>query len=347
MVLALGIRQDAANKRCDMAQNPIRPTISLDAQGKHHGFLKLPWSRNDSAWGALMIPLTVAVNGAGPTALLTGANHGDEYEGPIALQALAHALQPDQITGRVIIIPFMNFPAFRAGTRVSPIDSLNMNRAFPGAPDGSVTQKIANYFNDVLVPMADLVVDFHSGGKTLDFVPFACAHYLDAAGQQAACVAAVEAFNAPYTLMLREIDSVGMYDTAVESQGKVLVSTELGGGGTATARSARIARRGLRNVLIHAGILAGEREHAPSIMLDMPDDDCFHIAPMAGLIEPLVDLGEAVVLGQPLAHVWPTDHSGAPPVTIIARRDGILVARHFPGLLQMGDCLGVVAVPVG
>lgn len=329
-----------------MSLNPIRPTISLEAPGKRHGFLKLPWSRNDSAWGALMIPLTVVVNGEGPTALLSGANHGDEYEGPIALQALAHALQPDQVTGRVIIVPYMNFPAFRAGTRVSPIDSINLNRAFPGAPDGSVTQKIANYFNDVLVPIADLVVDFHSGGKTMDFVPFACAHYLDAAGQQAACVAAVTAFNAPYTLMLREIDSVGMYDTAVESQGKVFVSTELGGGGTATARSARIARRGLRNVLIHAGILAGEVEHAASVMLDMPGDDCFHTAQMAGLIEPLVDLGEAVTRGDPLAHVWPTDRSGGAPVTVSAQCDGLLVARHFPGLLQAGDCLAVVAVPV-
>ena len=324
--------------------NPIRPTIPLDAPGKHHGFLKLPWSRNDSAWGAVMIPLTVVVNGTGPTALLTGANHGDEYEGPVALQALAHELDPARVNGRVIIVPYMNLPAFRAGARVSPIDGGNLNRAFPGAPDGSVTQKIAHYFNDVLVPMADLVVDFHSGGKTLDFLPFACAHYLDDARQQAAGDAAVTAFNAPYTLMLREIDAVGMYDTAVESQGKVFVTTELGGGGSLSARSARIARRGLRNVLIHAGILTGTAEHADSVLLDMPDDDCYHIAPAAGLLEPLVDLGERVSDGAPLARIWPADRSGEAPAVIHAQRDGVLAARHFPGLIQLGDCLAVVAV---
>ena len=103
--------------------------------------------------------------------------------------------------------------------------------------------------------MADLVLDIHSGGKTLDFVPFACAHRLDDPAHEAACMAAARAFGAPYTLTLREIDSVGMYDSAVEAQGKVFVTTELGGGGTATGRSARVARVGGANPPAHAGIL--------------------------------------------------------------------------------------------
>jgi N2-acetyl-L-2,4-diaminobutanoate deacetylase len=329
-----------------MSKNPIRATVPFDRDGVHHGYLRLPHSGNDSAWGAVMIPITVLRNGDGPTALLTGANHGDEYEGPVALQALAHDLHPNQIKGRVIIVPYMNQPAFRAGTRVSPLDGVNLNRAFPGGPDGTPTRKIADYFNTVLVPMADIVVDFHSGGRTLDFVPFACAHYLDDPAQQAACQAAVQAFNAPYTLMLREIDAVGMYDTAVEKQGKVFVTTELGGGGTVTARSARIAYRGVRNVLIHAGILQGVIDLAETVTLDMPDDECYHFATAEGLIEPLIDLGEAVTQGAPLLRLWPLDRSGAAPQAVHALRDGILVARHFPGLVRQGDCLAVLAVSV-
>ncbi len=326
-----------------MPANPITPTVPFDRDGKHHGFLRLPHSRNESAWGAIMIPICVIRNGEGPTALLTGANHGDEYEGPIALQALAQEIAPERIRGRVILVPYMNYPAFRAATRVSPIDQVNLNRAFPGAPDGSATQKIANFFNDTLVPMADLVLDYHSGGKTLDFLPFACAHHLDSVSQQEACLEAVRAFNAPYTLMLREIDDVGMYDTAVESQGKVFVTTELGGGGTATARSARIATRGARNVLIHAGILDGELELGRSVMLDMPADDCYHFATSEGLVEPLVDLGETVAAGDPLARVWPADRTGLEPIVYRAQRAGVLAARHFPGLVQTGDCLAVIA----
>ena len=329
-----------------MAGNLITPTIDLDTDGKRHGFLKLPHSRDDSAWGSVMIPITVIKNGEGATALLTGGNHGDEYEGPVALQDLALHLEEKDVTGRIIIIPAMNYPAFRAGLRTSPIDGGNMNRSFPGKPDGSVTEKIADYFARQLVPMADVVVDFHSGGKTLDFVPFACAHVLEDKEQQAACLAAVKAFSAPYTMMLLEIDSAGMYDTEVENQGKVFVTTELGGGGSATARSIAIAKRGLRNVLQHCGILAGEPETGPSVMLDMPDDDCFVFCEDDGLFEPLVDLGTSVVKDEVIARVWPADRTGRAPVDYRANRDGKLVSRHFPGLIKTGDCLAVVAVVI-
>ena len=328
----------------DQTPNPITPTVPFEQDGRHHGFLRLPYSRDDSAWGSVMIPITVIRNGEGPTALLTGANHGDEYEGPVALQDLALRLSPEKVTGRVIIIPYFNFPAFRAGTRVSPIDQRNLNRTFPGRPDGTVTEKIADYFQRRLTPMADIVLDFHSGGRTLDFVPFACSHLLDDKEQEAACVAAVRAFNAPYTMTLLEIDAVGMYDTAVEQQGKTFVTTELGGGGTATARSIAIARKGVQNVLKHAGIIEGEPEIAPSIMLDMPDGDCFIFAEHDGMIEPLVDLGEGVRKGDAIVRIWPDDRTGVKPIDYDAKRGGILAARHFPGLVKAGDCLGVVAV---
>src|SRR4029079_8420880 len=103
-----------------------------------------------------------------------------------------------EVTGRVIMLPAMNYPAFRAGTRTSPIDKGNMNRVFPGRPDGTVTEKIADYIQRHLLPLADVVLDIHSGGKTLEFVPFAAIHRLPDEAQQTHCVAAMEAFNAPY-----------------------------------------------------------------------------------------------------------------------------------------------------
>ena len=169
----------------------------------------------------------------------------------------------------------MNYPAFRAATRTSPIDRGNLNRTFPGKPDGTVTEKIADYFQRTLLPLADVVIDIHAGGKTLDFIPQACVHRLPDKTQEAKCIAAMEAFSAPYSMMLLEIDSVGMYDSAAEEMGKVFVSTELGGGGSSSARSNAIAKRGIRNVLIHSGILRGEMEKAVSIRLDMPSGDCF------------------------------------------------------------------------
>jgi N-alpha-acetyl-L-2,4-diaminobutyrate deacetylase len=156
----------------------------------------------------------------------------------------------------------------------------------------------------------------------------------------------MQAFNAPYSMKLLEIDNVGMYDTAVEQQGKVFVSTELGGGGSSTARSVGIARRGIRNLLMHAGILPGEPDLGPTIQLDMPDGDCFVFAEHDGMIEPLVDLGEKVQANQPVARIWSKHRTGVPPLTYRAQRSGILAARHFPGLVQTGDCIAVVAVVV-
>lgn len=300
-------------------------------------------SRDDSAWGAIMIPITVIRNGDGPTALFTGANHGDEYEGPIALQSLAHRLATDEVRGRVIFVPFMNTPAFRAARRTSPLDGANLNRIFPGRPNGTPTEKIADYFLHSLVPLADIVLDFHSGGKTLEFVPFAAAHLLDNAVQERACFDAMRAFNAPYSMALREIDAVGMYDTAVENAGKVFVSTELGGGGTATARSVGIARRGAINLLKHVGILAGEPSASPTRTIDTTVPDCFHFAEHDGLLEPVVDLGERVDTGSVLARIWPIERSGEAPVEVRSARSGVLAARHFPGLLKLGDCLALVA----
>jgi len=129
--------------------------------------------------------------------------------------------------------------------------------------------------------------------------------------------------------------------------GKVFVSTELGGGGTTTVRSIAIAERGARNFLKHAGILAGTPEPAPSVALDMPSGDCYVISEHAGLTEPCVDLGQAVHTRQILARVHDIQRTGAPVVEYRARLDGLLVGRHFPGLVQAGDCLAAVAVPEG
>ena len=96
--------------------NPITCTLDFEQDGVQHGFLKLPYSRDDSAWGAVMIPLTVVRNGNGPTALLTGGNHGDEYEGPVALSKLAQQLQAGQVSGRV---PAWNAGVFMNGTMIT------------------------------------------------------------------------------------------------------------------------------------------------------------------------------------------------------------------------------------
>ena len=327
-----------------MKNSPVVATVDFDAAGVHHGHLKLPHSDNRSAWGAIMTPLTVIKNGHGPTALLTGGNHGDEYEGPTALLDMVNHIDPAQVSGRIIIIPMMNYPAFCAGTRTSPIDGGNMNRVFPGRVDGTATEKIADYFQRELLPMAEYVLDIHSGGKTLHFIPFAAVHALEDAKQQARCEAARDAFAAPYSVLLRELDATGMYDSAAEAQGKVFVSTELGGGGTTTTHTNEIARTGVNNFLIHAGILNQAPVSRPGIHLAVPDSDCFVTAGHAGLLEVMADAGDRVEVGGEIARIYNIERSGEQPVVYRAPRSGILLGRHHPGLVRPGDMVAAIAV---
>ncbi|WP_210544439.1 N(2)-acetyl-L-2,4-diaminobutanoate deacetylase DoeB [Rhodoferax sp. PAMC 29310] len=326
-----------------MLNSPITTTVDYSKDGIQHGFLKLPYSRDDSAWGALMIPITVAQRGIGPTVLLTGANHGDEYEGPVALIKLANAIKAEDVKGRVIILPYMNYPAFRAGQRTSPIDKGNLNRSFPGSANGTPTQKIADYVQRHLLPLADYTLDIHSGGRTLDFLPFAAVHVLDDKAQQARCELAMRAFAAPYSMTMLELDSAGMLDSAAEAMGKVFVSTELGGGGSASAKTIAIADRGVQRFLVHAGVYTGALSPVETVMLDMPDSSCFITCLDDGLLEMCKDLGDMIVAGELLARVHDVTRTGVSAIEYRASRNGVLASRHFPGLIACGDTLAVIA----
>lgn len=329
------------------ANTTISATVDFDADGLQHGFLKLPYSHDDSAWGCIMIPITVVKNGTGPTALLTGGNHGDEYEGITALLKLANKLSADQVQGRVIIVPMMNTPAVQAATRTSPIDKGNMNRSFPGHPAGTQTERIADYFSRVLIPLCDFALDLHSGGKTLDILPFAAAHRLpDNPEQEAQCIEGAQMFGAADTVVMLEMEASALYDTAVENQGKVFVTTELGGGGTSTPATLELAERGVDNFLCWSGISKGQPQlpAQPTRWLDMPDSDCYLQSEHSGILELCFSLGDNVKAGDTLARVHSIERTGEAPVEYHAKRDGILLARRHLGKVTLGDTIAVLAV---
>ena len=184
--------------------SPVRADIDLDAPGKHFGHLRVPHSTHESAYGWIAIPFAVIRGADGPDVLLTAGNHGDEYEGQIALLKLMRELQAQDIRGRVIIIPRLNQPAAAAGRRTSPIDDGNLNRVFPGDPEGTPTEQIAHYVTSVLLPQTQASIDIHSGGSSLEYLPCAFARVPEDAGQRARQRAALEAFGAPMAIMVEK-----------------------------------------------------------------------------------------------------------------------------------------------
>ena len=195
---------------------PLTPPddLSFEKNGKYISSLKIPHSTNTSGWGSLLLPVIVIRNGYGPTVLFTGGNHGDEYEGPVALRKLANSLKPEEIRGQVIIVPYLNYPAVLAGTRLSPEDGLNMNRSFPGNPEGSMTPMIADFVYRELVLRSDAVFDFLSGGNSMIFEPCAVIHHLEDTEQMRKTIVAARKFGAPISLVLRELDIVCLLYTS-------------------------------------------------------------------------------------------------------------------------------------
>jgi len=332
-----------------MSDKPPKVSTDIDFSlpGKQVGHLIAPHSHDASAWGSLRVPIIVVngTAGSGDTILFTGGNHGDEYEGPIALLDLARNLDPAEVSGRVMIIPALNLPAVQNASRTSPIDGGNMNRVFPGRRDGNLTEMIADYLSHVLIPMSDAVIDIHSGGKTLDFWPAAVIHNLADADLMTRTKAAMLAFGAPAGLIIEELDAAGMLDTTVEDMGKVFVSTELGGGGTARPENVALAKRGVQNVLKHFGLIAGEPE-APVVatrLLHTPEAACFIAARESGLYEAFLHVGDAVASGQEIGQIHFFEHPERPPEVYTADVAGVLISTHFPGLARSGDCLAVIA----
>src|SRR5260221_14121795 len=172
-------------------------TVDFDKAGKQVGFVMIPHSPHDDAWGATRVPVAVIKNGAGPTVILEGGNHGDEYEGPIVISELIRELDPGAIQGRLILMPAINAPAVIAGQRTSPDDGLNLNRSFPGDPHGSMTQQIAAFMADQIYPRGDAFLDLHSGGSSLDLLPSAIIEPTEDAALSRRNIAAALAFDAP------------------------------------------------------------------------------------------------------------------------------------------------------
>ncbi|HWE62649.1 MAG TPA: succinylglutamate desuccinylase/aspartoacylase family protein, partial [Chloroflexota bacterium] len=119
-----------------MPDTPVRSTVDFNQPGKQFGRLQIPRSTNQSGWANLLVPIICIAHGQGPTVLVLGGNHGDEYEGQITALNLAAETDPASLQGRVIIIPCLSLEAAHQGTRLWP-DGVNFNRSFPSRADGA------------------------------------------------------------------------------------------------------------------------------------------------------------------------------------------------------------------
>lgn len=321
-----------------------RTELDFDTQGRQVGFLDLPYSGHDDAWGVFRVPLAVIANGTGPTVILCGGNHGDEYEGPIALGEMIRALDPGRVNGRLIFMPALNLPAVETASRVSPVDGLNLNRTFPGDPLGSPTEQLSAYLAQELFPLADAFMDLHSGGSSLMMVPSAIVEPAPDPDHDAKNRAAVAAFGAPMQVVISNRGDPRTSTATAVRAGLVTVGTELGGAGTVSIDAVNLARRGVAQVLTHLGVLDGP-DPVPSDgpLYTIAGPHAHVLATDPGVFEPLHPLGAQVSAGQVAGRIHCLRDPGRAPVDLHYGADGVVYGHRHPGHVRPGNCCAVVA----
>ena len=330
------------------AMSRLSADIDLAAEGKATGFVRVPHSVHRSAYGWIPIPIVRIKNGHGPNVLLQAGNHGDEWEGQIGLGNLIRSLEPKDIKGRLVILPSANFPAAMAGQRTSPIDDGNLNRSFPGDPDGTITQQIAHWIEHALLPGFDYSFDFHSGGSSLTYIPSALAPRHEDGARMEKVVGLLKAFGAPVSYIAAVPQGGGRtFTSASYRQGVLSMGTELGGGGLVTPQSLAVIDAGLRRVLAHVGLLQGPvPAPSPTRLTEIGGDDYYVYASDGGLFEPLVDLGAEVKAGQPAARIHFHHTPWREPDLLPFKRDGLVLCKRVPARCERGDCLFHLATDI-
>ncbi len=330
----------AANRT--VADSLLQCDIDLHAEGKAVGFVRQPHSVHRSAYGWIPIPIARIARGPGPRVLLMAGNHGDEWEGQIALGELIRALEPEHVHGCLVILPSANFPAASAGLRTSPIDDGNLNRAFPGDTHGTATAQLAWWIEHVLLPGFDLVFDLHSGGSSLTYLPCVLAYRQAEPAAMERLLCLVRAFGAPVGFFSNAASNSGRTTSAAAlRQGVLGMATECGGGNLVTPASMALMRNGLRRVLCETGLLepADLPAPAPTRLMQVGGRTHHVYAMERGLFEPLVEVGDEVRAGQAAARIHFHDSPWKEPLTVCFEIDALVLCKRTPAPCERGDCL--------
>ncbi len=316
--------------------------IDFERDGRQVGSFNVGHSVHRSAYGVVPVPMTVIKNGRGPTVLLMAGNHGDEYEGQVVLARLIRTLDPGQVRGRLIIVPCANAPAARAGSRTSPVDAGNLNRVFPGDPAGTLTQQIAHFISSVLMALSDVFVDLHSGGSSLDYLPYALAHIDGRGSAERRAVAALLAMGYPLGMVYRGVSPSGTAGDTAVPKGLMTLGGEFGGRGVVEPACVRLLAEGIDNLLAHLGVVEGVARPpaTPTRLVVTPAGrDGFVYATASGLFEPAHSLGATVAAGDVVGWLHAPDEPLREPVPQTADADGFIIARRAMGRAEPGDCL--------
>lgn len=290
----------------------------------------------------------IVVHGAqdGPVLWLNGATHGDEPEGPFSIFMALKELDPTTLAGTVVAVPVMNVEAFTAGLRGDPLDTFShdMNRIYPGKPDGYPTERVAAAHWAAMKESCDLQINIHSGGEHSYL-----AHMIFAS-DNAPSMELAAAMGPGWDLVFRSGTGGGNPSSQMGALGKGGITVELGGNcRTLTGDFHAIARDladGYLNVMRHYRMIPGEAAYAPAWRQGF---QIALLAPRTGMFVGTDGLPfeQPLAAGTVLGVIY--DLYGDPIAEVKAPREGVVFGlRSRPSVLEGQWCcfFGVVETTV-
>ena len=241
------------------------------------------------------------VNGVadGPTLVVTAGVHAAEYASIAAALEVGRSLDPQHLRGRVVVVPVMNVPSYTARSiYLCPLDGKNLNRVFPGDPDGTASQQIAHWVFHNVIARADYYVDLHGGDLIEALVPFTIFFRSGEPRVDETSLDMARTFGIPYIVCS---ETAGATFSAAAKAGIPAVLAEAGGQGIWTPEHVGQLTSGVQRVLRHLKILEGAPPAAlPATVLEKflwlrsEHEGCWY---------PKVDVGAQVQKGQDLGQV--------------------------------------------
>lgn len=317
---------------------------NLPRATKATDWLSVATRADGSEWRLPVLYVTGAQ--AGPTLIVTGAIHGDEYEGVETIPLVFQQVEPDALRGTLVMVPVCNMPAYETIQRSSPIDGLNLARVFPGDAQGTITQQIAHVITNKLLRHADFFIDLHSGGMAYN-IPTLIGYIQDKGELGQRSEAGGRAFGAPVLWGHPLPMAPGRSVSAATDLGVPSLYTEAPGGGYAQPDDIACFTQGVINVMRHLGMLDGEPQPRP-MTHDLFGDgnlDTVLSATVAGYWRAEVALLDAVQAGQRLGTV--RDLFGNVLSEIVADQDGVVIMLRRLHRVNVGDGLAHVTLRNG
>jgi predicted deacylase len=308
-------------------------------------------SRGQKATGVIAVPAgvdaalnipVVVMNGAMPgrtLALVAGA-HGTEYASIIALEKLIERLNPQQMVGKVIIVPVVNINSFEQKVaHINPVDGKNMNRTYPGKMDGTQSERAAYLITKEVVEKCDHLIDFHGGDIDESLRPYSYWTRTGRADQDKDSLALARAFGLDHIIISTDRskdpkDSRYLENTAT-TRNKPSITVEAGHAGTVEPEDVEALIEGTLSVMRHLRMIQGRPapvEHPVWIskVTSLTSD-------FSGIFYPLVKRGMYVSQGLKIGYV--TNFYGEVLTDVLSPGSGIvLFVRAVPSLVK-GDAL--------